>query len=252
MYHLKITVDEVKGFCDMPMEEGDYFKVEGGKIIVPDGQHICLWALQSMMPFFPAKERDSNEENDWIPHTKRFSCPDPNGMVIFRIERVDPVTGKLVDEEEKTPPPRLIIDEEVCTGCRLCESICSFVHEENFNGDKARIKIIKDEPEGKDIPHVCRQCGDAPCVNSCPTGALSRNENTNAVLLDKELCIECGKCAQACPFDAVNFLGSDRKDQKDYPYICDLCGGNPECVSRCPTGALQFGLAEEKINTGGA
>jgi len=252
MYHLRVEVEEVKGFCDSPMEAGDYFEVKDGKIIIPDKKGICMWALQSMMAFFPAKMREIDEENDWISHTERFSCPDPNGQVIFKISRIDPVTGKKVDAESKKPPARILVDPSVCSGCRVCESACSFVHYEDFNPLRSRIKVKKDERQGDDIPFVCRQCGDAPCVNSCPTGALSRDENTNAVLLDKELCIECGKCAQACPFDAVNFLGSDRKDQKDYPYICDLCGGNPECVSRCPTGALQFGLAEEKINTGGA
>jgi carbon-monoxide dehydrogenase iron sulfur subunit len=29
------------------------------------------------------------------------------------------------------------------------------------------------------------------------------------------------------------------------PLVCDLCGGSPVCVSRCPTGALRFEEAEE-------
>ena len=101
MYDLRIVVDEVKGFCDMPMKVGDFFEVRGGRIIVPPGQHICMWALQSLMPFFPVKQRASKEENDWIPYTKRISCPDPNGMVIYRIDRIK--SCRVLDEHFSVP-----------------------------------------------------------------------------------------------------------------------------------------------------
>ena len=37
MYDLRIVVEEIKGFCDLPMEVGDYFEVHAGRIIVPPG-----------------------------------------------------------------------------------------------------------------------------------------------------------------------------------------------------------------------
>ncbi len=38
-----------------------------------------------------------------------------------------------------------------------------------------------------------------PCVDACPTGAISM-ENLNAVpLLDAEKCIGCGQCMRVCP-----------------------------------------------------
>ncbi|MFQ6052631.1 MAG: 4Fe-4S dicluster domain-containing protein, partial [Candidatus Bathyarchaeia archaeon] len=40
-------------------------------------------------------------------------------------------------------------------------------------------------------------------------------------------------CVDACPYDAVKLNGSR-------PLICDLCGGEPACVERCPTEALAF------------
>lgn len=251
MYHLRVEVEEVKGFCDSPMEKGDYFEVRNGKIIIPNNKGICLWALQSMMAFFPAKMRKIEEVNDWISHTERFSCPDPNGQVIFRIRRIDPVSGKIIKAKKSDPPARILVDPSLCSGCRVCESACSFFHYNDFNPFRSRIKVKKNEEKGEDIPFICRQCGDAPCVSVCPVGALSRDKNTNAVLLDKDLCIKCGKCAEVCSFDAVHFLGDKSNSLDNYPYICDLCDGNPECVLRCPTGALKFALAENNVKTGG-
>jgi Fe-S-cluster-containing dehydrogenase component len=31
------------------------------------------------------------------------------------------------------------------------------------------------------------------------------------------------------------------------PMICDLCGGDPQCVKRCATGALKFGRAGDQL-----
>ena len=233
MYDLKIVVESIEGFCDLPMEIGDYFIVSGGKIEIPDGKHICLWALQSLMPVLPAKQRELNEENDWIPHTKRFRCPDPNGGVVFRIDRLDPKTGKALKEEMEIPP-RIQVNPDACTGCRACETVCAFVHTQSFNAERSRIKIAKNEIKGEDIPYICRQCGDAPCIKACPVEALRRSPKTNAVLVDEDKCIGCNKCAEACPFDAISFDGNN------VALICDLCDGEVECVQRCPTDALKF------------
>jgi anaerobic carbon-monoxide dehydrogenase iron sulfur subunit len=242
VYDLKVVVEEVKGFCDMPLKDGDYFEVKGGKLFIPDGKYMCIWALQSILPMLPLKQRKIDEDNDWVSHTHRLSCPDPNGMVIFRVDRYDPVTRKKIEnpEEKKSPPPRIIVNEELCTGCRACETICSFVHNGSFNGEKARIKIEKLEGEGIDRPHVCRQCGDAPCVKECPTRALSRDPISRAIIVDESKCIGCKQCASVCPFGAISFTADFK-----VPMICDLCQGEPECVKRCPSGAIQFGNAEE-------
>lgn len=217
MYDLRIVVDEVKGFCDMPMKVGDWFEVHGGKIIVPPGQHICMWALQSLMPFFPVKQRDTIEGNDWIPYTKRISCPDPNGIVIYRIERI----GDKADESQVVRE-RVLVNPEVCTGCKKCEAVCP----------TEGIHIDKDK--GIFQPHICRQCGTAPCINTCPTKALSKDPATKAVLVDREKCIGCGKCAASCPFGSVS-LSSGKA------VLCDLCGGNPRCIKVCPTKAITYG-----------
>jgi len=38
---------------------------------------------------------------------------------------------------------------------------------------------------GIEIPHLCTQCPDYPCVDACPVDALSINKETEAVIVDK-------------------------------------------------------------------
>ncbi|MGE5508368.1 MAG: TIGR04076 family protein, partial [Chitinophagales bacterium] len=242
----RVVVEEVKGFCDLPMAVGDHFFVRGGRLIVPPGKHVCLWALQSMLPLLPLKQRDLAEENDWVPHTSRICCPDPNGMVIFRIEQVaagapdgenpEPVADEPEPSQEEGIR-RLLVKEAVCSGCRACELACNFAHTRRYGSDETRILVEKDEAKGLDRPVVCRQCGVARCVQVCSAGALSKDAH-HAVMVDPERCTGCRACQKACPFHAVRFLPG-----RTSPLICDLCGGEPACVKRCSTGALTYGTA---------
>jgi len=234
MYNLRVEVVEILGFCDQPMHVGDYFEVRGGRLYIPDGKYFCMWALQSVLPMLPAKQRNLTEENDWLKHTTRVSCPDPNGRVILELKQLDTSAS-----QRATPPRRILVDEDACIGCRRCELVCSFARTGSYSRAEACIRVEKDDVRQIDRPVVCRQCGNAWCVESCPTGALSRDPDTHAVLLDRDKCIRCGTCAEACPF------GSIRYDSQGYPLICDLCGGDPKCVAACPTGALSFGLGAD-------
>lgn len=95
MYDLKVSVHAIKGNCDMPMKKGDYFLVKGGKLFIPEGKYFCLYALQSVIPLLPAKQRDIVvEKDDWLPRVDYVSCPDPAGGVILKIERCTPEKGK--------------------------------------------------------------------------------------------------------------------------------------------------------------
>jgi len=92
LYELKISVKQVPGECtaNPPMKPGDYFTVSDGNIRVPEGGYICLWALQSLMPFITSKEREIGEEKnqDWMWRVHHVQCPDPKGRVIFKIKRM--------------------------------------------------------------------------------------------------------------------------------------------------------------------
>ena len=89
MYKLNITVEKIDGYCNQPMLVGDSFMIEGGKIMIPEGKYICMWALQSMMPILPLLQRAEPRKGDWTSKTSQlFVCPDPKGLVHYRIERI--------------------------------------------------------------------------------------------------------------------------------------------------------------------
>lgn len=89
MHDLKVSVHKVVGHCNMPMKKGDYFFLRGGKVFIPEGKYFCLYALQSVLPLLPAKQRNIVEEDDWLADVKYVSCPDPAGRVILKIERLE-------------------------------------------------------------------------------------------------------------------------------------------------------------------
>lgn len=129
----------------------------------------------------------------------------------------------------------LIVDHDRCTGCKVCEMICSLYREDEVNPMKARLHVVSWETEGTDIPMICQQCEKAPCAEICPVKAISRNQDTGAVTIDEKSCIGCRMCILACPFGAPSVRPDTGKVIK-----CDLCDGDPKCVKFCVTGALQF------------
>ncbi|MEM2897089.1 MAG: 4Fe-4S dicluster domain-containing protein [Candidatus Bathyarchaeia archaeon] len=131
----------------------------------------------------------------------------------------------------------LIADPKVCSGCRICELICSFHHEGVFNPSKSRVRVVRIEPPAYDFPVACKQCGKPPCKSACPVNAIKKNYN-GILYVDDEACIGCDACAQACPFGAI---GLD--PERGIAMMCDSCG---ECVKRCPPRTLRL-LSPEAI-----
>ena len=129
----------------------------------------------------------------------------------------------------------LMINHEKCTGCRLCELVCSVSHDGVSNPSRSRINIIKWEAEGLYIPMSCQQCEDAPCMTICPVKAISRDQVLDYVKIDYDVCIGCRSCVAVCPFGAMGFNVKDKKVFK-----CDLCEGDPQCVRFCDVKAIEY------------
>ena len=73
-------------------------------------------------------------------------------------------------------------------------------------------------------------------MNACPVNAIALDDATGAKIILDQLCIGCHLCTIACPFGTVWTLPQNDKAAK-----CNLCGGNPACVTSCPTDAIEYG-----------
>ncbi|MDM8000065.1 MAG: 4Fe-4S dicluster domain-containing protein [Dehalococcoidia bacterium] len=129
----------------------------------------------------------------------------------------------------------LTVDHSKCTGCRLCEVVCSVKKTGAVNPARARLAVIKWEQVCVDVPVICQQCESAPCMLVCPVKALTMDEKLNRVAINHDLCIGCRFCMAVCPFGAISLDSVAKKVVK-----CDLCDGDPTCVRFCETKALQY------------
>jgi Fe-S-cluster-containing dehydrogenase component len=91
------------------------------------------------------------------------------------------------------------------------------------------------------VPKLCNQCESPPCVQVCPVGATFKTED-GVILVDKDYCIGCRYCIQACPYGA-RYLDPRTKTADK----CTFCYHRitrwllPACVEVCPTQARIFG-----------
>ena len=97
------------------------------------------------------------------------------------------------------------------------------------------------------VTELCQNCLAASCQQVCPKGAISVINGRSRV--DQKACIKCGKCAKACPYNAITYLerpcvaacGMDAigKDEQGRATIdqskCVSCG---QCLVSCPFGAI--------------
>lgn len=118
--------------------------------------------------------------------------------------------------------------------------------------DKRTLTVIHDACRSCKLGHhyisdVCVGCVARPCTSICPKNAI-RVTNGRSVI-DKELCIDCGKCTNVCPYNAVvkvpvpcEFscpVDALKKDACNIARIditkCISCG---KCIKSCPFGAI--------------
>ena len=138
------------------------------------------------------------------------------------------------------------LDLERCVGCYACVVACM---------DQNDLDPTKGDFKWRDVTSLfykgrlkyaslsCMHCSDAPCVVTCPTGAVFKNEESGFVETDETKCIGCRSCAMNCPFGIPKF-GDEGKMEK-----CNGCsvrvahGYEPACARTCPTRALKYDVA---------
>jgi len=148
-----------------------------------------------------------------------------------------------VSHQEGANMKRIYIKEEVCIACRLCEVYCQIQHSQSRDPVKAfkrelppAVPRLRVEEKGTVSFSVrCQQCDEAPCVQACLTGALTRDPVSSLVKVDEKRCIGCWTCLLVCPLGALRRDTGQKKVLK-----CDFCQGEeiPACVAACPNEAL--------------
>ena len=119
---------------------------------------------------------------------------------------------------------RIKVDSQKCSGCHLCEMVCSLFHLRIIHTEKSAIRVQKDDlATSLSTPVLCRQCREMKC--------LAGEEATNNSEKKKFLWNKAR--AERCPFHALTVF-------EEHAYHCDLCGGHPQCVRVCTPGAIRL------------
>lgn len=71
------------------------------------------------------------------------------------------VLDKILQKEVALEPIKATVDQEACSGCRICNSMCPF----------NAIAFLEDRMVTEINPALCQGCGT--CVAACPAGAIS-------------------------------------------------------------------------------
>ena len=142
-----------------------------------------------------------------------------------------------------------IIDNRKCIGCHACTTACKSEHQVPVGVNRTWVKQVEkgEFPDSRRLFSVmrCNHCTDAPCVEICPTEALNIRED-GIVDFDKDRCIGCKSCMQACPYDALYIDPETHTAAK-----CNYCahridvGLEPACVNVCPEHAIISGDMED-------
>jgi len=134
----------------------------------------------------------------------------------------------------------LSYDPDKCTGCRYCEIACAFSHLGVLDISKANLKVVFDEAKrAYEVAH-CMHCDEPVCAAVCPTEAISKDETTGLVTLNRLRCVGCRSCVHVCPLGAPWFHVEEGVARK-----CDFCDGEPLCARYCSPKAMTVATREE-------
>jgi tetrathionate reductase subunit B len=145
----------------------------------------------------------------------------------------------------------MVTDLRRCVGCQACTAACNSEWEVPAGHARTHVRAT---PLAGTFPKLlstfyvaqCNHCDRPPCLEPCPTGATFQAKD-GVVKVDRNLCIGCGYCVEACPYDARYLNPATNKVDK-----CDFCservarGQKPACVTTCTAHAKYFGDLEDR------
>ena len=140
-----------------------------------------------------------------------------------------------------------VIDCDRCIGCKGCQVACKLQNTVALGQGRNKVCTIGPNGVFPDLEMyfmttMCQQCAEPRCVEVCPTGACYKDPEDGVIKIDRSMCIGCGSCKRACPYDCINANKELRVADK-----CDLCaalrakGEDPACVRNCSGSALHYG-----------
>ena len=160
----------------------------------------------------------------------------------------------------------VVVDPQRCIGCMQCEFACAVEHSHSRDpvaafGEvpvpRTRVHVQAGPRPNTAFPNKCRHCDPAPCLQVCPTGAIHRDAEHDAVLVDIGKCIACAMCAMVCPFDVITYHAlTDGIAPRPVAVKCDACVARqredriPACVEVCKVGALRFADINDVVAEG--
>lgn len=133
-----------------------------------------------------------------------------------------------------------------CVGCEKCVAACrKYNRLSDETPDRRRVTHFANKrKEDVTVSMSCMHCVEPNCERVCPAGAISKGD-CGIVSVDKEKCIGCKYCYEACPYDVPRYT-SEGMDK------CDCCltaglpaGSEPYCVQACIFDALNWGKINE-------
>ena len=148
--------------------------------------------------------------------------------------------------EIKEHPNGLIVTNRAwCSGCQRCEIACTIRNDGYAGQHSARLHVWRTYMFGDELGSgegvfgniqwtigTCKQCLTPLCVESCPTGAMHRDEQAGLVSADEDICIGCGACEEGCPWHMPRVKRDAQVSVK-----CIACG---RCAQQCPNGAISY------------
>jgi Fe-S-cluster-containing dehydrogenase component/formate-dependent nitrite reductase membrane component NrfD len=145
-----------------------------------------------------------------------------------------------------------VIDNTRCIGCHACSTACKSENEVPLGVSRTWVKNVEHGayPDVKRTFQVtrCNHCENPPCVRICPVTAMYQRDD-GIVEFDKDACIGCKACMQACPYDAIHIDPETHTASK-----CHYCahridvGLEPACAVVCPTEAIVAGDLDDPMS----
>jgi phenylacetyl-CoA:acceptor oxidoreductase subunit 1 len=178
----------------------------------------------------------------------------------------------------------MVVDLNRCVGCQTCTIACKHAND-TVPGVQWRRVLDVETGRFPDVERLflvvgCQHCAEPPCVPVCPTGATFQRED-GLVAVDYDLCLGCGYCAVACPYQARTIVHDQRwyygqetvqeravehADRQGVVQKCTFCAervdqglaaglvpgidpaATPACSSACIARAIHFGDLDDPLS----